>query len=274
MKTIVVDPSKCIQCCNCQIACKDEFVDNEWMPYAKQQAEGQFWIQIREKEVASGRRMKLNRVPVPCQQCKDAPCMKVAKDDAVYRREDGIVMIDPVKAKGQKAIMDACPYDAVYWNDALDIPQKCTGCAHLMDLGWDAPRCVTACPTDALSFVDESELNEVDWYAPIETLHPEYGTQPRVAYVNLPKPFIAGNVFDPALDECLNRAKVVATHEVTGKAFEGETDYLGEFKLEGLDPGFYSLAVDHEDYVPRTIAHLDVREAINVGDLGIYKVPA
>lgn len=35
MKVFVVDIAKCNGCYGCQIACKDEHVDNDWMPYAK-----------------------------------------------------------------------------------------------------------------------------------------------------------------------------------------------------------------------------------------------
>lgn len=61
----------------------------------------------------------------------------------------------------------------------------------LLDAGWDKPRCVTACPTDALSFVEASELTAENLYAPLERMNPEFGTKPRVAYVKIPKPFVA-----------------------------------------------------------------------------------
>ncbi len=37
MKVFVYDLDKCNGCHNCQIACKDEHVENEWLPYAKPQ---------------------------------------------------------------------------------------------------------------------------------------------------------------------------------------------------------------------------------------------
>ncbi|MBR3234621.1 MAG: GNAT family N-acetyltransferase, partial [Atopobiaceae bacterium] len=40
--------------------------------------------------------------------------MDVAEGDAVYRREDGLVIIDPEKAKGLKQLDGVC--DRVYWN--------------------------------------------------------------------------------------------------------------------------------------------------------------
>ena len=81
--------------------------------------------------------------------------------DAIYRREDGMVVIDPAKCTGCKLCPDACPSESIYFNEGLNIAQKCTGCSHLLDDGWDVPRCVDACPTEALRFGEESELKEL-----------------------------------------------------------------------------------------------------------------
>jgi Fe-S-cluster-containing dehydrogenase component len=67
------------------------------------------------------------------------------------KRADGIVLIDPEKSVGQRSLVAACPYGAIWWNAEKNLPQKCTLCAHLLDTGWKAPRCVQACPTGALS---------------------------------------------------------------------------------------------------------------------------
>ena len=48
-------------------------------------------------------------MPVMCNHCDDAPCAKAAKDGAVRKRPDGIVIIDPEKSKGQKKIMAGLP---------------------------------------------------------------------------------------------------------------------------------------------------------------------
>ena len=61
-------------------------------------------------------------MPVMCNHCDDAPCMKAAKNGAVRKRADGIVIIDPEKAKGQKKIMQACPYGAIFWNEEKQHP--------------------------------------------------------------------------------------------------------------------------------------------------------
>lgn len=83
-----------------------------------------------------------------------------AAPDAVYRREDGLVIIDPAKAAGHSELVDACPYGAIYWNDDLGLPQKCTGCAHLVDAG-ALPHCVDACATGALQFGEEEDLADL-----------------------------------------------------------------------------------------------------------------
>lgn len=273
MKTILVDPSLCIQCCDCQIACKDEHCDNDWAPIATVQSEGQFWIEVREEQVASGSRMRLNRVPVMCQHCENCSLALLAPE-AVYKREDGIVIIDPEKARGIKGLVEACPYGAVYWNEGAQVAQKCTMCAHLLDAGWERPRCVAACPRDALRFVDDIELAARNLYAPLERLSPELGTRPQVAYVNLPKPFVAGAVYSPAENLCLDRVEVVLTQEATGRAYLTETDFFGEFKIDGIEEGFYTLALNKEGYDRKALAKLEVRGALNVGEVRLCKTPA
>lgn len=273
MKTIIVDPDRCMQCCLCQQACKDEHCDNDWSPIAKPQGKHQFWVKCNESESGSGTRMKLNRVTVMCQQCEDAPCIK-AGNGAVYRREDGYVIIDPEKAEGMKEIVEACPYGTIYWNEELNIPQKCTMCAHLLDMGRDMPRCVAACPADALRFVDEEELTVENMYAPLERLHPEYNTKPHVAYVNLPKPFIAGAVYDPKADKCLANVRITAKHMVTEKEAFTYSDTLGEFRLWKLDPGFYVVAFEKEGYCYKEIAKVDSKTCTDLEEVKLYPLPS
>ena len=104
-------------------------------------------------------KVKLHYVPVPCQHCDDAPCLEACPvEGAIYRREDGLVIIDPQKCTGCRECLLSCPYDALFFNEDLNIAQKCTGCAHLLDDGWTVPRCVDICPTGRIKFGDESEF--------------------------------------------------------------------------------------------------------------------
>lgn len=233
MKTFLVDLEKCTGCYGCQFGCKDEHCDQAWMPYAEAQPDaGQFWMKVNQHERGQRPHVKVAYVPVMCQQCNECPPMKVAKDGAMYRREDGLVMIDPVKAKGQKAIADACPYNAVFWNAELDIPQKCTQCAHLQD-GKDpmisVPRCFDNCPTGALQWGEEAELDLTG----AERLYPEYDTDSHVWYKGLPKRFVAGTVFDPVEMEVVKDAKVAISGATSGIRI-ARTDHWGDFIIDGL----------------------------------------
>jgi Fe-S-cluster-containing hydrogenase component 2 len=218
--------------------------------------------------------MKLERVPVPCQHCARPACA-TAVPGAVRQREDGLVLLstDPAVA-GDETLVASCPYGAIYWNATLGLAQKCTGCAHLLDAGWSRPRCVDACPTDALSWVDEDALAERNLYAPLERLKAECGTAPRVAYVNLPKPFIAGAVYSLNEELCLEDVSVKLCYAGTayGATYTAKTNFLGEFCVPGLVPGFYTLFLEKEGYAPKRITKLDARCALNVEEIRLYPV--
>lgn len=270
MKTLLVDPARCLQCSNCWVSCKDEHCDNDWSPIAAPQGPHQWWIKVLEHEAASGARMKLERTPVMCQQCANASCMAVCPVDAIYRRDDGIVIIDPTKCTACGACNDACPYGAIYTNEESGLSQKCTMCAHLLDAGWKQPRCVTACPNDVLQWVDTDDLTEENLYAPLEQYKAETGNDPRVYYVNLPKPFVRGEVCSPAGDASIAGVKVTATHQITGASYTDVTDSFGEFDVAGLKPGFYTVAFEKDGLTPKVIKNLDLREAKNIGEVRLY----
>lgn len=242
MKAFLIDITQCTGCYNCQIGCKDEHCDQSWMPYTEAQPEvGQFWMNVKQYERGAVPHVRVTYLPTLCQHCENAPCMAAAKDGAVYRRDDGLVLIDPEKAKGQRAIVDACPYHAVYWNEELNLPQKCTGCAHLLDGDEPIkiPRCVDNCPVDVIMFGEESKLD----LEGAEQLHPEYGTNPRVWYKGLPKKFIAATVYDPNTKEIVEGATVT----VTGDAgtFTTTTDAWGDFWLKDLPDADWKLTIEH-----------------------------
>jgi len=200
---------------------------------------------------------------MPCQHCKDAPCIK-EHPDCIYRRDDGIVLIDPIKSKGKKTVVDSCPYGAIYWNEAEDIPQKCTMCAHLVDNGWEMPRCAHSCPTGAMGFhnVDETEMEKIIATEGLETYCPEHNTKPNVYYKNLhkfTKCFITGGILKDG--DCAESINVSLTGNLKA---EQVTNYFGEFKFDGLLPGTYTLAIDGKEI--RTVT---IEESLNVGNITI-----
>ena len=152
---MVIDVSLCHDCNNCFLACKDEHVGNQWLPYTEDQPRhGHKWMDILSTERGLFPCIDVCYLPKPCQHCQDAPCIK-AYPDCISLREDGIVLIDANKARGVKGLVDSCPYGAIYWNEEANVAQKCTMCAHLLDSeDWKpgVPRCVHSCPTDAMKF--------------------------------------------------------------------------------------------------------------------------
>jgi tetrathionate reductase subunit B len=201
-----------------------------------------------------------------CQHCDEAPCISACKQQAIYKRDDGIVIIDPGKCSGRKDCIDACPYPGViYFNEVLNIAQKCTFCAHLLDRGWKEPRCVEVCPTGALQFGEEDELNELISRA--ELLQPESGTKPRVYYLGLPKPFVTGDVYDPQKDACISNARIVITCSSNGEEYTTNTDSFGGFCFKDVKEGIYSLIVHADGYPVKTLENIEVSSDMNLGNI-------
>jgi Fe-S-cluster-containing dehydrogenase component len=255
---MLIDVNKCSGCYNCFLACRDEYFGNDYPGYsAAQPLTGQFWMQVKEIERGSYPKPKVAYLPTPCQHCEDAPCIDAAKDKAVYRRDDGIVIIDPAKAVGQEAIAAACPFRVIYWNADKQLPQKCTLCAHRLDEGEKQPRCVESCPTGALTFGDlddpESDIAHAMADLPTEDLRPDFGSRPMVKYVGVPKRFIAGEVvLGDCQDECAENVSV--TLEGDDVPQSTATDIFGDFEFEGLKQGgAYRVVVTKPGYRDKTI---------------------
>jgi tetrathionate reductase subunit B len=267
-KVLIIDLNKCNGCHNCQVACKDEHAGNDWSPVTRPQPlTGQFWTRVQAVVRGTVPKVKVTYNHTICQHCREAPCIIACPHRAIYRRPDGIVIIDPLKCRGEKKCIEDCPYeDVIYFNEQSNISQKCTFCAHLLDDGWKETRCVEACPTGAFTFGEEADLE--DLISRAELLKPELETKPRVYYIGLPKRFIGGTVFDPEADEVIIGAKVV----LKGQAHADTavtTDDFGDFLVEGLEPGKYTVSIQHKGYTAVSL-EADIRDRdINLGDIAL-----
>jgi len=266
MKVWVIDAARCNGCYNCQIVCKDEHVGNDWTPIAKPQPDtGQFWMKMTQETRGTVPKVRVSYLPILCMHCDNAPCIPACPvEGGIYRRPDGLVIIDPTKCTGCGNCVDACPYGCIYFNRELNIAQKCTGCAHLLDKGWQEPRCVDACMTEAIKFGEESEFSELISQA--EVLHPEYGTKPRVYYLNLPRKFIGGTVYDPEPKEIIEGATCTLTDANSGDTFTTVTDGFGDFWFEGLEESTFSLTIKANGK-SRTIDSIITTRDVNLGDI-------
>jgi len=247
----VIDIAKCENCNNCFLSCKDEHCGNEWPGYSlPQPLHGQRWMNIKRKERGSFPDIDVAYLPQPCMHCDDAPCVKAAKNGAIYKRDDGIVIIDPQKAKGQKDLVKSCPFGAIWWNDDGQVGQKCTFCAHLLDNGWKQPRCVQSCPTGALTilYVEDEELESIVKMEKLEHLDTfTSSVKPRCYYKNIHlynRCFIAGSVAsgDDTVSECVEGANVKLFRDDL-LVSEQKTDDFGDFKFDMLPQGSGSYSI-------------------------------
>ena len=210
-------------------------------------------------------------------------------EGAVYVREDGITIIDPVKAKGCREIYEY--FNKLYpgtcfWNEELQLPQIYILDAHRLDQKIENPtwgdkelRCSESCPTQALHWGDlnDPESDAAKWVAEhgtedLEDYFPQEGADFIVKYYRLPKPFIAGQILreDMPLD-CVEGAKVSCKCLKTGKVFETTTNFLGDFQFKYLHQGGeYEVTCEVEGYKPETIK-VTLDKAKDLGTIVVSK---
>jgi Fe-S-cluster-containing dehydrogenase component len=277
---MVIDVARCTGCYCCFAACKDEYWNNDYFPYTvAQPRHGQFWMNIAKNERGKFPYVKVAYMPLPCMHCEDAPCMGAANDDAVSRTADGIVVIDPHKAAGQRQLLDdkACPYGVIFWNEEKQLPQKCSFCAHRVANG-KIPRCVQACPSECIKFGDLDDPNsEVAQF--LETtgatpFHPEWKTTPSVYYANLHLMighFIAGSVVLGDTGECAAGERVTLNGPAVEPAIT-KTNAFGNFEFDGLEPGTYAVEIEAPGYSKSTL-EVELSKSKYLGDIMLWNVP-
>ena len=212
---MIIDVAECTNCNLCTLAAMDEYVGNEFPGYsAPMPKHGHKWIDILQKERGQLPTIDIAYVPTMCNHCDNAPCV-ARGGGSVTKRDDGIVLIDPVKAKGRKDLVESCPYGHIWWNEELKLPQAWTFDAHLIDQGWRQTRGQQSCPTFAMRSicVDDEEMARLAREQALDVMKPELGTKPRVYYKNLwryTRCFIAGSVSAKTKDtiDCVEGASV------------------------------------------------------------------
>jgi phenylacetyl-CoA:acceptor oxidoreductase 27-kDa subunit len=210
---MVIDLKKCVNCYACMIACKQE----HFLP------PDVFWNRLLTSEAGEYPRVRKLFYPVLCNHCKDAACVEVCPSGASSSRPDGIVTIDADKCTGCQYCVIACPYQQrtfygddhkeyfpgqglteleIIGKDIYPLQEgtviKCNFCQERIDAGLKkglkpgkdreaTPACVNTCMVNARHFGDLDDpgslvselINRRKGYQ----LHPEWGTDPAVYYV-------------------------------------------------------------------------------------------
>lgn len=194
---MVIDLKRCIGCHACTMACK---LENATPP-------GVFWARCLEKETGKYPLAKRVFVPVLCNHCQDAPCLRACPTGATAQREDGIVTVDQATCIGCRACMEACPYEARFFLEdsrsyypghltpfeeagyrkhETRTVSKCNFCTDRVEKGLE-PACVQTCPAAARTFGDlddpGSEVSHLIRERYAIQLRPEMGTKPSVYYI-------------------------------------------------------------------------------------------
>ena len=126
-------------------------------------------------------------LPRKCNHCSNAPCIEACSRNAIYKRDDGIVLIDQERCTGHRHCVAACPYKMIYFNPVTKRSEKCIECFPRVEQGI-APACNRQCVgrTRAYGYLDDEESQVFElvkrWKVALP-LHPEYGTEPNVYYV-------------------------------------------------------------------------------------------
>jgi len=211
---MVIDLKRCIGCYSCMIACKQE----HFLP------PNIFWNRVLISETGEYPQVINYVYPVLCNHCKEAVCVKVCPCGATIQREDGIVNIDYDKCAGCRYCVIACPYQqrSFYSNGEkgyfpgqglteLEVigrelypfqpgtVVKCNFCEEKIDEGIRkglnpgvdreaTPACVNNCPTKARYFGNlddpKSKVSALIRQRKGFQLHPEFGTEPSVYYID------------------------------------------------------------------------------------------
>lgn len=185
---MLIDLDRCLGCFSCTVACKQE---NDLPPgiEAVPGTRGALWNRVS----AVGPEgvfpnISMYYLPIMCMHCSNPPCVEACSLQAIYKREDGIVLITKDKCNGCQECIAACPYQTLYFDPEQQVVSKCTLCVHRIDNGLE-PACVTACSGKAMVFGDLRNSNSKIAYAillggdKVFILKPEMRTGPAVRYV-------------------------------------------------------------------------------------------
>lgn len=150
---ILSDPSRCIGCRACEIACVDSHMDEDMGEALEKGLPFSPRISIvHEAEVTA---------PIQCRQCEDAPCVVACPVGAVI--SDGqTVRVNTELCFGCKACLAACPVGAMQvgylpGNPDMPVAHNCDLCTGRED----GPACVAVCPTGALRILTREELQHI-----------------------------------------------------------------------------------------------------------------
>lgn len=212
---MVIDLRRCTGCRACQIACKAE---NE-VPLGVFRT----WVDYNEK--GNFPDTKLHFLPRLCNHCNKPKCLAACPLNAIYKRDDGIVVVDYDKCKNIKNCIKDCPYGMVFTNPVRVTAGKCTLCHHRVDKGIE-PACVMTCQGRARIFGDlddpNSKASKLIRENPAIPLMPDEGTEPNIFYIAANSDAVSKSNLQSKTEFKNNKTKYEALDQKIDREWDGK----------------------------------------------------
>ena len=160
MKTVFVNPERCIGCKQCESACAVAHSQSKNLFLAV------FESPTPKPRIHAEPGLAMNTAfPNKCRHCSPAPCMGICPTAAIHRPADypDIVMVDAHKCIACGMCAMVCPFDVITYYSLAAAPErpveavKCDHCIERQELGL-IPACVESCKAGALLFGEINEL--------------------------------------------------------------------------------------------------------------------
>ncbi len=121
-----IDQASCWGCLTCQVACIQEASVTENISMIRVSENG--------PHMQKGQ-LDFSFAITVCQHCEEPDCLEVCPVEAITKRKDGIVILDTELCTGCRLCPEACPYDAIFFDESLDMAYKCNLCHQRIDAG-------------------------------------------------------------------------------------------------------------------------------------------
>jgi anaerobic dimethyl sulfoxide reductase subunit B (iron-sulfur subunit) len=163
----VVNSDACSGCKTCQVACKDRHdlpagVHNRRI----YEVTAGGW---QKKEGIWASSVVAYNLSVACHHCAVPLCNTGCASDAIWKRPDGIVLIDESRCTRCRKCEADCPYGSIRWDASARMVRKCDFCVDDLERGLP-PACVIACPNRALEYGNYDDLRQK--YGPVARVFP------------------------------------------------------------------------------------------------------